>query len=133
MQNGAAFGDAGAYELLEGRIHFAVDPANARNQIIADLDKAPRNAAGKVELSADLSILKPKDAAKGNGTLLLDVVNRGNKTVLRSFDRAAPNTVGDGLLLRHGFTVVWVGWEFDVRTGRLSLARNFSICARAYC
>ncbi len=41
-------------------------------------------------------------------------MNRGNKTVLGSFDRAAPTDVGDGLLLRHGFTVVWVGWEFDV-------------------
>jgi hypothetical protein len=113
VSDGAAFGDAGAYELLAGRIFFAVDPANARNKIIADLDMAPRNAAGKVELSADLAILKPKDSAKGNGTLLLDVVNRGNKTVLGSFDRAAPNDVGDGLLLRRGFTIVWVGWEFD--------------------
>jgi len=114
VQNGAAFGDAGGYELLTGRIRFAVDPKNARNQVIADLDKAPRNAAGMVELSADLSIMKPKDAAKGNGTLLLDVVNRGNKTVLGSFDRASPSDVGDGLLLRRGFTIAWVGWEFDV-------------------
>jgi hypothetical protein len=114
VQNGAAFGDAGAYELLTGRIHFAVDPKNARNQVIVDLDKAPKNAAGQVELSADISILKPKDSSKGSGTLLLDVVNRGNKTVLTSFDRASPTDVGDGLLLRRGFTVVWVGWEFDV-------------------
>ena len=114
VQNGAAFGDTGAYEMLTGRIRFAVDPKNARNQVIVDLDKAPRNAAGKVEFSADLSILKPKDATKGNGTLLLDVVNRGNRTVLGSFDRATPTDVGDGLLLRRGFTVVWVGWEFDV-------------------
>jgi hypothetical protein len=123
VQNGAAFGDAGAYELLAGRIHFAVDPKNARNQIIVDLDKAPRNAAGKVELSADLSILKPKDATKGNGTLLLDVVNRGNKTVLRSFDRAGADDVGDGFLLRRGFTVVWVGLEFDApaRTGAVRI------------
>ena len=98
--NGAAFGNAGAYELLTGRIHFAVDPNNARNKAVVDIDKAPRNAAGKVELSADISILKPKDAAKGNGTLLLDVVNRGNKTVLGSFNRATPNDVGDGLLLK---------------------------------
>ena len=106
VQNGTPVGDAGTYELLSGRIHFAIDPGNARNGVIVDLDQAPRNAAGKVEMSADLSILRPKDAAKGNGTLLLDVVNRGNKTVLTSF--------GDGLLMSEGFTVVWVGWEFDV-------------------
>jgi len=114
VQDGAVFGDAGAYELLEGRIYFAVDPKSARNQVIVDLDKAPRNAAGQIELSADLAILKPKDSAKGNGTLLLDVVNRGNKTVLTSFDRASPTDLGDGFLLRRGFTVAWVGWEFDV-------------------
>ena len=113
VSDGAAFGDTGAYELLTGRIRFAVDPKNARNQVIVDLDKAPRNAAGKVEFSADLSILKPKDPAKGNGTLLLDVVNRGAKTVSRSFDRAAGNSEGDGMMLRRGFTVAWVGWEFD--------------------
>ncbi|MEO8467673.1 MAG: alpha/beta hydrolase domain-containing protein [Gammaproteobacteria bacterium] len=114
VQNGAAFGDAGAYELLTGRIRFAIDPTNARNQVVVDIDKAPRNAAGKIELAADISILKPKDSIKANGTLLLDVVNRGNKTVLGSFDHATPNDVGDAMLLRRGFTVVWVGWEFDV-------------------
>ncbi|HVY64228.1 MAG TPA: alpha/beta hydrolase domain-containing protein [Gammaproteobacteria bacterium] len=114
VRDGAAFGDTGAYEMLTGRIHFAVDPKNARNRVIVDLDKAPRNAAGKVEFSADFSLLKPKDAARGNGTLLLDVVNRGTKTVFRSFDHATSDAEGDALMLRHGFTVVWVGWEFDV-------------------
>jgi hypothetical protein len=79
-----------------------------------DLDKAPKSASGKVEMSADLAILRPKDSARANGTLLLDVVNRGNKTVLRSFNRPGADEYGDGLLMRLGFTVVWVGWEFDV-------------------
>jgi hypothetical protein len=113
VRGGVAFGDSGAYELVIGRIHFALDPRNARNAIIVDLDKAPRNAAGKVEMSADLAILKPKDPTKGNATLLLDVVNRGRKTVLRSFNGHGPDEYGDGLLMRLGFTVVWVGWEFD--------------------
>ena len=112
--NGKAFGDVGAYEMLTGRVRFAVDPKNARNQVIVDLDKAPKNAAGKVEFSADISFLKPKDASKANGTLLFDVVNRGTRTVFRSFDRAAGGDEGDGFLLRHGFTVMWVGWEFDL-------------------
>ena len=43
---GKDFGSAGAYEKLSGKIYFAVDPSNSANQIIADIDKAPRNAAG---------------------------------------------------------------------------------------
>lgn len=114
VMNGAVFGATGAYEQLTGRIYFAVDPTNARNRVIVDIDKAPRNAAGKVEMSADLSILKPKDPSKGNGAVLFDVVNRGNKTVLTGFNRATANDMGDGLIMRLGYTVVWVGWEFDV-------------------
>jgi hypothetical protein len=118
---GRAFGTTGAYEVLVGKIHFVVDPANPRNRVVVDLDKAPRNAAGLVELTADLAILKPKDAVQGNGVALIDIVNRGRKTVLTGFNRAAASAelsteaeFGDGLLLRQGFTLVWIGWEFDV-------------------
>ena len=104
------------------RVYFAVDPNNPHNKIIADLDKAPRNAQGKVEFSADLFILRPKDAARGNGVALFDVVNRGRKGVLGVFNRAtgsldptAEKDFGDGLLMREGYTIVAVGWEFDVR------------------
>ena len=44
-------------------------------------------------------------------------MNRGNKTVLNSFDRAAANGHDDGFLMRRGFTVLWVGWEFDAADG----------------
>src|SRR5204863_2321181 len=57
---GKAFGAVGAYEKLVGKVYFAVDPSNAHNTIIVDLNKAPRNKQGKVEFSADLFILKPK-------------------------------------------------------------------------
>jgi hypothetical protein len=120
--NGKAFGAAGGYEKLVGKVYFAVDPNNPHNKIVADLDKAPRNAQGKVEFSADLFILRPKDASKGNGVALVDVVNRGRKGVLGVFNRAKgsldPATdadFGDGLLMREGYTIVAVGWEFDVR------------------
>jgi hypothetical protein len=113
VPGGGASNDAGAYEVVTGKIRFAVDPSNPRNRVIVGLDHAPRNAARKVEFSADLAILRPKDPAASNGTLLLDVVNRGSKTVLRSFDRAANGHADDGFLMRRGFTVVWVGWEFD--------------------
>jgi hypothetical protein len=118
---GRSFGPGGAYELIAGRVHFVVDPANPRNRVVTDIEKAPRNAAGLVELTADLSILRPKEAGRGNGVALVDVVNRGRRTVLTSFNRATASgdlstdaDFGDGLLLAQGYTVVWVGWEFDV-------------------
>src|SRR5215469_8584939 len=120
--SGKAFGAAGAYEKLWGKAYFAVDPANTHNKIIVDVDKAPRNAQGQVEFSADLFILRPKDASKGNGVVLLDVVNRGRFGLLNVFNRAkgssdpsADADFGDGLLMREGYTLVAVGWEFDVR------------------
>src|SRR5262245_38859984 len=67
VQGGSALGQAGPYEKLVGTVFFALDPNNPRNKAIADLDKAPRNARGEVEFSADLSIYKPKDMARGNG------------------------------------------------------------------
>ncbi len=102
------------YERIEGRAYFAVDPNNPRDAVIVDLDKAPRNAAGRVEFSSDVYILRPKSG--GSGAAIVDVVNRGRKTVFslnRPADGGAAET-GDGFLMRHGFTIVCVGWEFDV-------------------
>jgi Alpha/beta hydrolase domain len=121
VADGQAFGTVGAYEKIAGKIFFAVDPALPANRIVADLDKAPRNAAGKVEFSADFFLLKPKQMARGNGAVLYEVSNRGGKGMLGFFDHAAgsadPTTaaqIGDGFLLRQGFTLLWVGWQFDV-------------------
>lgn len=117
---GKVFGAAGSFEALSGRIYFAVDPRNRVNQIITDIDKAPRNAAGRVEFSSDFYLIKPKDPAKGNGTVLYEVSNRGGKGMIGFFNRARgsidPKTAedfGDGFLLEQGFTLLWVGWQFD--------------------
>jgi hypothetical protein len=119
--NGKSFGNTGAYEKLTGKVYFAVDPNNPRNKIIVDLDKAPRNAQGKVEFSADLFIVRPKDPSKGNGVLFFDIPNRGGKGLLGTFNRAKgsadPTTeeeYGDGLLMNEGYTIVEVGWEYDI-------------------
>src|SRR5437588_4006840 len=74
---GVAFGDVGAYEMLIGTAYGEVDPVDAHNAVIQDIGLAPRNAHGKVEYSMDVIIQKPVDMARGNGTLLHDVVNRG--------------------------------------------------------
>jgi len=116
---GRSFGSAGGYERLAGKIYFLIDPANKRNQVIADLCKAPKNGAGKIEMSADLVIFKPHDASKGNGIALFDIVNRGGTVALNVFSgpvtTAPDGEAGDGFLLSRGYTIVQVGWEFDAR------------------
>ena len=114
---GKAFGTTGPYVRVSGRFYGELDPTHPSNRNIVDIRLAPRNARGKVEYSADFEILRPADPARGNGTLLYDVNNRGNKLVLHmlndtpaSNSLATPATAGDGFLMRHGFTVAWSGW-----------------------
>jgi len=127
---GKSFGAAGAYEKIGGTIRFAVDPEHAANRQITDIGLAPRNADGRVEFSGDFYLLKPVDARKGNGRLLLDVANRGRKVALALFnsavrvpDPSGPADFGNGFLMRHGYTVAWVGWQHDVprRDGLMAL------------
>jgi hypothetical protein len=122
IQEGKPFENAGPYEKIVGRVYFAVDPANLHNRQIVDLDKAPRNTHGEVEFSADLYLLKPKDMAKGNQAVLFEVSNRGGRGIL-SLVNGRENEYGDGFLMRQGYTVAWVGWEYDVsnQPGRLGL------------
>jgi hypothetical protein len=128
VAGGHTFGNTGAYEKLTGRISFALDPRLAQNRAIADLELAPRTSDGKVHFSSDLFILRPVDLARGNGVLLFELANRGNKLLLTSFNRAEPSQdpealahFGDGLLMREGYTLVWVGWQFDVPSDRVRL------------
>ena len=98
-----------------------MNPELAPNRIIADLHLAPRDKAGLIEFSADFYMLQPRDLSKGNGSALVEISNRGGKGLLYEFDFAktrmdssSADAFGDGFLLRHGFTLVWIGWEFDV-------------------
>jgi hypothetical protein len=128
VAGGKSWGSAGPYERLLGKAHFAVDPAHPRNQVIADIDLAPRNGAGRVEFAADVFILKPKDSARGNGVVFFDVVNRGRFRLLSTFSAAPASDdpvneadFGDASLLLEGFTLVAVGWQFDVDEGLIGL------------
>src|SRR5712691_12093670 len=80
--DGTSFGTVGQYEKLVGRAYGEVDPSDPRNAIIADLGLAPKNAAGKIEYSTDIFILRPVDRSMGNHRVLYDVNNRGNMTAL---------------------------------------------------
>src|SRR5947208_2268971 len=129
---GKSFGTAGPYERLSGIIYFAADPRNSANQIVTDIDKAPKNASGKVEFSSDFFIIKPKDLTRGNGSVLYEVSNRGNKGMLGFFDFASASTdpqnaqdFGDGFLLEQGFTLLWVGWQFTANGRGVRMGSGF--------
>ena len=116
VHNGKPFGDAGAYERITGRVYFSLPVDNLHNQRIVDLRNAVNLKNGEVEFSADFVAVRPKDAHKGNGSLLLEVPNRGRGRILSlvdggDWDLAAD--AGDGWLLRNGFTIVSLGWQWD--------------------
>ena len=121
LENGKEYGDTGTYDQIKGTVHFEVDPFSESNERIVDIELAPRNSDGKVEFSADFVMLTPSDSDRGNGTMFLDVVNRGNKTVLYGFnsadrppDPSSPIESGNGFLMREGYTVMFCGWQADV-------------------
>ncbi len=118
---GKAFGTLGAYEKLVGRIFFVFDPSNPMNAHIVDLDKAPRNADGLVEAWANFMVLQPKNLGRSARTALLEVSNRGGKAIISYFNGARGSRnpeleehFGDGLLMRQGLTLIWIGWQHDV-------------------
>jgi hypothetical protein len=126
--DGKAWGAAGAYEKLVGTVDFALDPKLPQNQGIVDLTLAPKNARGLVEFSANFYLLKPVDPARGNGRLFYEAGNRGTKRILQTFQNAANSSdpateaeFGNGALMNQGFTMLWMGWQWDVPAGRMRM------------
>jgi hypothetical protein len=114
--NGKIFGDAGAYERVTGRVYFSLPVANPHNRRIVDIDNAANLKDGAVEFSADFIAIRPKDPKKGNGSLLLEVPNRGRSRIVGLVDGGnwdLSKDAGDAWLLRNGYTVVALGWQWD--------------------
>jgi hypothetical protein len=126
--DGAAFGPAGSYVRVTAIVRGELDPEAPANAGIADLDRAPRNARGMVEYDTDVFLLRPADPAKGSGTMLYEVTNRGNKLLMPWINDAAerptgslndPRTLADAgntFTFRRGYTMVWSGWQPDAPT-----------------
>jgi hypothetical protein len=130
---GRSFGSVGPYVKITGRATIAIDPTDPRNAVIADIDKAPRNEKGLVEATADVVLLRPADPLRANGTLLVDIPNRGTKLAPQLFDDAAMPGANDaekaadagiGFLHGQGYTMAWIGWQADIpsKPGQLALA-----------
>jgi hypothetical protein len=114
--HGAAFGDVGAYERITGRVYYSLPIANPHNVRIVDLQNAVNLKSGQVEFSSDFMAIRPKEPEKGNGSLLLEVPNRGRSRIMALVDGGdwdLSNDVGDAWLLRSGFTIVSLGWQWD--------------------
>ncbi|MCY3845898.1 MAG: alpha/beta hydrolase domain-containing protein, partial [Acidobacteria bacterium] len=133
---GKEFGDAGAFERLDGTVHMEVDPDDPLNALIVNLDRAPRNDRGMVEFSAPFFIIKPVDMARGNQKLLYGINNRGNAIELGfqtfpSLPFGADPESGDGLFFRLGYTLVDAGWAGDIVTTPTRLGANLPVAVQA--
>jgi hypothetical protein len=117
---GQTFGEAGAYEKIRGIVHFALDPELPANRTIADLPLAPRDSRGKVVFDSEFVLLRPVKSEPS--TLLYDVNNRGMIAILGQVDGKSPVNndpttaadAGDGFLMRHGFSLLFSAWTWDV-------------------
>ncbi len=123
-EDGVPFGDVGPYEVVRAVLGYAVDPATDAGRRIVDLDRAPRDASGRVGFESDLVVVRPVDPNAGNRSLLYSVANRGSvpSLPLSVGAFAMPGLSGriepgDGFLLRRGYTVAWSGWQWDVVRG----------------
>ena len=117
---GVSFPGSGDYEKIRGIAHFALNPATAANGRIVDLERAPRDARGLVRFAAEFVVLRPVKAQPS--TLLYDVNNRGSIAMLGQVNGRSPANndpttaadAGDGFLMRHGFTLLFSAWTWDV-------------------
>lgn len=115
----------GPYERIIGRVYYSVDPKLPANRGIADIALAPTDSAGRVEFSGDFMVWRPRDPQKSRGAVFLEAVNRGGPQSTYLMENArgggpSPEQwdLGDRFRLNQGFTVVFLGWQFDVAPGR---------------
>lgn len=117
---GRSFGKVGAYERIDAIAHYSVDPEAAENRMINDLHLAERGTDGQVHFTGDLTLLRPLDNAAGNRSLLLQLPNRGRFLATHINFSEKPNVAsakiqpGDGYLMEEGWSIAWVGWQWDV-------------------
>lgn len=102
------------YIRLMAEIQGELDPAES----IPDIEKALRLANGRIQYKTRIILISPKDPGQSNGTLLVDVPNRGLPVSQAFYNspRLRPLMIGSldsgiGFLQEQGFMVVAVQWE----------------------
>lgn len=119
LLDGRTFGDVGAYERLRGIAVGELDPDDPQNRGIVNLDRAPRNAEGKVEYRTQVEILRPIDLRGWNGALYHTVPNRGRRVI--------PEIA----LLERGFGFVQVGWQGDIAPTETNIVAMLPVAREA--
>jgi Alpha/beta hydrolase domain len=104
-------GQPAGYEQLTGRAWGELDPHDSKNELITDIERAPKNKHHKAEYIASFRIRKPVDMSLASGLMWHDVPNRGGNVGLTSDLTDA----GDMQLLS--------GWQGD-NAGGTSLPAN---------
>ncbi|MDE2581764.1 MAG: hypothetical protein KGL52_09030 [Rhodospirillales bacterium] len=132
--DGAAFGETGAYEWVDGLATGEIDPTRPGNAVIDGIDLASRNRRGMVEYRTDFVVLRPADPARGSGRLLYEVNNRGRKMIFASLCAGSagnlpkqPGDVGSALPLRRGLTLAWSGWDASAPRANGGLAMDVPV------
>ena len=133
---GFSFPGVGQYVKITGVAYCEVDPADRRNSVIVDINRAQTQPAagqpgktpgGKVAYLLNFYILKPANLAavdhslNGFGKVMYEPPNRGGKTwtalgrVSGGGDDPAtitdPTILANSFLMPRGYTLVWSGWE----------------------
>lgn len=90
------------YEILRGRFFGELNPVDAHNRRITDIENAPVDRQGHVGYSATFAIARPVDMTKASGVLFYDVPNRGGWPIAADVD---------------GHVRVISGWQGDLSPG----------------
>jgi len=124
LAEGRAFGGVGPYERLRGRLYFTLDASASENQAITDIRLAPRDAQGRVQFSTDFMMLRPVDGGRANGRLLVEAGGSAGPAMLSVFNDAtnallpaSSAEAGNGFLMDQGYSLLWVGWNWDILPG----------------
>ena len=130
----ARFGDIGNYQLIRGKAHVRVRRDHLANRGIVDLDRAPRTKQGDVRYTAEVMILRPREASHARRIMIVEVPNRGMRVALDGLNGggamgdlaammqgkatrppySASESAGSAFLYRRGYTLVWIGWQSDL-------------------
>jgi hypothetical protein len=97
--SGATVGTAGGYVTVKGRVFGELDPHDQHNDMIQDIDLAPKDGKGKVHYIATFQILMPADLSKASGMMFYGVPNRGGNAI----PTTAAATVSGAIYLQSGW------------------------------